>query len=234
MTSRRASSRLPALAPAAALAALFLVAAAPSEAEAQPHRLGAGFTTGGTWLSDLNPGASANTVAISPGVGAVFGIHADRWYGEAGQIGVRYQAAYQQPRLDWVPGERKINAGSADVSVLYRINAPEEPGELLPYAMVGFGGIWYDLGRGEPTFYGAADSYHDGSSRVLPVVTFGVGVDLDLPWQFQRDLVRVRVEVADHMAIGSPLRQTSTEERYGPVHHVRFSIGLYSALDFRR
>jgi hypothetical protein len=208
------------------------LALTPDTAEAQAHRWGAGFSTGGTWLSDLNPGADAE--AVAPGLGAFLALHADRWYGQDARIGVRYQVAYQQPRFNWVPGERKIDAASADVSALFRLVPPAQAGAALPWVTVGLGGIWYDLGRGEPTFYGAADAYHDGGSRVLPVAVFGAGVDLDFPWQFQSDLVRLRLEVADHMAIGSPLRRTTDNERYGPVHNLRFSVGLYSALDFRR
>jgi hypothetical protein len=203
----------------------------PTSAEAQAHRFGAGFTTGGSWVSDLNPGATG--VALSPGVGAYFGIHADRWYGADGRIGVRYQAAYQQPRFAWTPGDRKIDAASADVSALFRIVRPADAGAALPFVSLGAGGYWYNLGRGEPTFYGAAGAYHDGGSRILPALNFGAGVDLDFPWQFQRDLVRLRLEVADHLTFGSPLRQSSNQERYGAVHHLRFSIGLHSALDFK-
>jgi hypothetical protein len=220
----------------AGVAALALLAALglPGSAGAQVHTWAAGFTTGGTWISDLNPGATSDAVGVSPGLGAFFGIHADRWYGEAGRIGIRYQGAYQQPRFDWTPGERRIDAASVDVAGLFRLIAPDDAGAALPYVTAGLGGIWYDLGRGEPTFFGAADAYHDGRSRVLPLATFGVGVDVDFPWQWQRDPMRLRVEVADHMTFGSPLRQSSDESRYGPVHHVRVSVGLHSVLDLRR
>jgi len=221
----------------AALAAAALLGsglALPGSVQAQAHGWAAGFTVGGSWISDLNPGAASDAIGVSPGVGAFFGIHGDRWYGEAGRLGIRYQGAYQQPRFDWTPGERKIDAASVDVSGLFRLIAPADAGAALPYVTAGLGGIWYDLGRGESTFFGAADAYHDGSSRVLPMATFGVGVDLDFPWQWQRDPMRLRVEVADHMTFGSPLRQTSDESRYGPVHHVRFSVGLHSVLDLRR
>ncbi len=216
---------------AAFILALGGLAFAPAAAEAQAHRFGAGFTTGGSWVSDLNPGASG--VSLAPGVGAFFGVHGDRWYGADGRIGIRYQAAYQQPSFAWTPGDRKIDAASADMSAMFRIVRPADAGAALPFVSLGFGGIWYNLGRGEPTFYSAAGAYHDGSSRILPAINFGLGADLDFPWQFQRDLVRLRLEVADHLTFGSPLRRSSDQERYGAVHHLRFSIGLHSALDFR-
>ncbi len=214
--------------------ALGSVLATVAPVEAQVHRFGAGWSAGGTYLTDLNPGAPGQAREISPGAGFVFGLHVDRWYGQDGRIGVRYQGAYQQPRVDWVRGERKVDAFSADVSALFRILEPEDPDQVLPYVAAGLGGIWYDLGTGRDTFFPEADAYHDGGSRVLPAVILGVGADVPFPWGWDGSPVRVRLEVADHLTFGSPIRQASDGSRYGAVHHLRFTVGAYSVLDIRR
>lgn len=218
--------------------ALALVVATAASAEAQVHRYGAGWTGGGAFLTDLNSGARApngeSARDIAPGVGFVFGLHVDRWYRDAGRIGIRYQGAYQQPQMAWVRGDRRIDALSADVSALLRIIEPGEPGQVLPYVALGLGGIWYDLGTGQETFFPEADAYHDGSSRILPAAILGVGADVSFPWGWDGSPVRVRAEVADHVSFGSPIRQVSDGSRYGAVHHIRFTIGAYSLLDIRR
>lgn len=213
-----------------ALIALLL----PRAAEAQPHRSAAGFTTGGTWISDLNTDASDGARSISPGAGAMFGLYADRWYGDQARVGLRYQGAYQRPSFDWSPGERRISALSGDVSLVFRILPPEIGQTTLPWVAVGAGGIWYDLGKGDPTTFGDAEAFHDGSSRVLPAFHLAGGVDLDVPWDWQGAPMRVRLEIADHIALESPVRRISDGERYGAVHHVRFTVGLQSIFDFLR
>jgi len=202
--------------------------ALPQAADAQFHRYAAGFTVGGSHVTDLNPDAPAEALALAPGAGAVFGLHADRWYGSMGRLGIRYQAAYQQPTFDWRPGERRISALSGDVAGIFRLIAPSDDARALPYLAAGAGGIWYDLGTGDPTSFEEAAAYHDGGSRVLPVVLLAAGLDVDIPWDWQGSPVRVRAEIADHVALGSPIRQLSDGSRYGAVHHVRFSIGLHS------
>lgn len=215
-----------------ALAAGALLVAGPTNAEAQAHRYGAGWTAGASYLTDLNPSTSARS--LSPGAGFVLGLHVDRWYGADGRIGVRYQGSYQQPRFDWSPGRRSIDAVGADVSALYRLMDPAEEGPALPYLTAGLGAVWYDLGTGPDTFFPEADAFHDGGSRLLPLVSFGVGADVRSPWNWDTFPVRLRVEVADHMTFGSPLRRASDGSRYGPVHHLRFTVGAYSAIDLFR
>jgi hypothetical protein len=46
--------------------------------------------------------------------------------------------------------------------------------------------------------------------------------------------VRVRLEAADHMTFGSPLHRVSDRSRYGPVHHLRFTLGAYAAVELIR
>jgi hypothetical protein len=218
----------------ALLPLLALGLAAPDAGEAQVHRYAAGFTVGGAHVTELNSEAPGDALLLKPGAGAVFGLHADRWYGSTGRIGLRYQAAYQQPTFAWEPGERRISALSGDVSGVLRPIAPGPDTRALPYLAVGAGGIWYDLGTGDSTFFNDASALHDGGSRVLPVALLAVGVDVDIPWDWQGAPVRVRAEVADHVSLDSPIRRLSDGSRYGAVHHIRFSVGLHSVFGSAR
>jgi hypothetical protein len=218
---------------AAALAGMVLLTAANS-AESQVHRYGAGWTVGGTYVTDLNidatTGEGVSPTPIAPGLGFTLGLHLEKWYGSSGKMGVRYQGSYQQPRVEWTGGQKKIDVVSADVSVLYRFTDPAVEGAVLPYLTLGVGGIWYDLGRGRSLTFNGADAFYDGAGRVLPMVAFGIGADVPAMWNWTSFPVKARFEVADHLTIGSPLKRQVDQSRHGPVHHVQFTVGLYSAV----
>jgi hypothetical protein len=215
-----------------ATCALLLTVLATRPAAAQAYRYGAGWTVGGSDLTALNPDGGG--ISLDPDPSFLVGLHLERSYGATGQFVLRYQGTYLAPQLDWSAGERTIDAVSLDVSGLLRILDPTEPRTVLPYLMAGAGGIWYDLGRGPNTSYPVANAYHDGGSRVLPLVAFGLGVDVPLGLTWDNSPVRLRVEGADQMTFGSPLRRVSDRERYGPVHHLRFTIGAYAAVQLIR
>jgi len=230
---RPSSGRLRALLVAGALFLPFAGAV-----EAQAHRYGSGWVLGGSVISDLNPGISSQSIqnpnAITPGLSPVVGLFVDRWYGSAGRLGVRYQGAYQRPRVDWVQGDRPVDSFLADISGMLRVVDPGSRAAVLPYLTAGVGAVWYDLGTGRDTFNPNANAFHDGSSRVQPTGILGVGADLLVPWTWDGYPVRLRLEVADHIALESPLRRITDGTRYGSVHHLRFSIGAYSVLDILR
>lgn len=212
------------------LGALLLLPAAPLSGQ-----VAAGWTVGGATLSELNSGAGA-AVELKPPTGVVLGVHVDRWYGADERFAVRVQGAWQQPRFDWTQGERKIDAVSGDVSVLIRAITPqqEDAFEVLPYLALGFGGMWYDLGRGSETGYPPAGSFHDGNSTIVPAAVFGGGVDLGLPIRWFGNPMRVRLEVADHYALYSPFRGLGDNDRLDAIHNLRFTLGAYSVLDLVR
>jgi hypothetical protein len=213
--------------------ALALSLIASERAAAQAYRYGAGWTAGGTYLTALNPSSSA--VALEPDPGFLVGLHLERGYGSTARWVVRYQAAYQAPRFDWAGGKRQIDAFSADVAFLARIIDPSSEGAFLPYLMIGAGGIWYDLGRGPSTTYAPANAYHNGESIILPLGAVGLGVDVPIGLSsFDAAPVRIRLEAADHVTLGSPLHRVSDRERYGPVHHVRFTVGAWAAIELIR
>ncbi len=217
----------------AALAAAPFHPCAPVHLVAQTHPWGAGWTAGLTDIGALNtdaslPGGGA-PAPIEPGAGALLALHVDRWYLDDGRLGVRVQGAYQQPRLDWGASTRRIDTFSADLSLLVRPLSPDDEPPLIPYLALGAGGIWYDLGRGRETSFADADARHDGRQRLTPVGLVAIGFDVPIPWSWYRQEVRVRVEAADHVSLRSPLRRLSDGDRHGPVHHLRFTIGLHSA-----
>lgn len=231
-TAERTVLRLPAFGAAWLLVGAVVLTGPVS---AQTPEYGAGFTLGATHVESLNPGATVSNgdpVELEPGLGFAFGMHLDRWYGAETMVGVRFQGSYQQTELPWSSGDRDINVVAGDVSVLVRPIAPEPDESLIPYLTVGLGGVWYDMGRGPQTNFAPADAYYDGSSRIMPALLGGLGLDILLPPSLGWDghPVRVRLEAADQMTLNSPLKQLSESSRYGEIHHLRFTIGAYSAV----
>jgi len=206
---------------------------APQEGLAQTLPWGAGWSAGFSDIGDLNadasPSGGGTAAVIAPGGSWVVGIHVDRWYRSDARLGVRVQTSYMQPRFDWTSSQRKIDALGGDVSLMVRPLSPDTDPPVLPYLAVGAGGILYDLGRGRETLFPEADARHDGRVRAVPVGLVAVGFDVAIPWTWYRQSVRIRAEVADHMAISSPLLRMSSGDRHGPVHHFRLTIGLHSA-----
>jgi len=232
MTASQKGRSLAAQLPIGALA-LGLVAGlllAPSDAEAQRYgTFGAGWAAGASYVTDVNPDASADAFAVTPETGFVMGLYVDSWLGSTHRVGLRTQASYQQPRFDWEDGRRSIDAGSADLSLLIRPISPDD-GNVLPYLAGGAGIIWYDLGTGGTTVFPDAEAMHDGDSRILPTGVIAVGVDVPIDMRWNRLPVSLRLEAADHITINSPLKRTADGERHGAVHHFRFTVGLYSTL----
>lgn len=202
----------------------------PAEAQAQsPRTFGAGWAAGASYVTEVNPDAAIGATEVSPGAGFVVGMYVDRWMGGTQRVGVRVQGAYEQPRFDWVDGRRKIDTGSADVSLMLRPLSPMD-GDVLPYLAGGLGAVWYDLGSGSPVSFPQAGVLHDGRSRLLPTGVLALGVDVPFPLEWHRLPVSLRFEAADHITIRSPLKRVSDGDRLGAVHHFRFTVGLYSTL----
>jgi hypothetical protein len=205
----------------------------PQDGVAQALPWGAGWSVGASSIGDLNADAELSgggaATPIAPGTSWIAGIHVERWFGDDARLGVRVQTSYQQPRFAWNSSERKIDAFGGDVSLVFHPLAPDTDPPVLPYLAVGAGGILYDLGRGVQTLFPEADARHDGQTRAAPVVLVALGIDFEIPWTWYSQSVRIRTEVADHMAISSPLLRLSSSDKHGPVHHFRFTVGLHSA-----
>lgn len=210
-------------------AALGAVSIATS-AQAQAPVLGAGWSGGGTYVTEMNSDASDGARSLEPGTGFVFGIFVDRWIGPDRMFGIRTQLSFQQPHVDWQDEERKIDAASGDVSLLLRPIAPEPDAAVIPYLALGAGAIWYDMGSGAPTTFSAAESLYDGRSRLQPTGVVALGADIPIGMQWARLPVSLRAEVADHITIFSPLKHTADQDRHGAIHHIRFTIGMSSTL----
>ena len=228
-------SRSPRVARVHVLAAMLLAAsfftggAEGAEAQEVP-RYGAGWLGGGSFVTELNP--DANGAALEPGFGGIVAVHVDRWLGDTRRIGLRYQGAYQRPQFDWSPGERRIHTASGDLSLMARVLDPADGHRLLPFLAAGLGGTWYDLGTGPETTFSPANALHDGSSQILLTGVIGAAVDIVTPWTWDRYPMRFRVEVADHITFDSPLHRVDDRDRYGAVHHFRFSIGAHTVFSY--
>ncbi len=194
-------------------------------------QVAAGWTAGAGSFSDLNPDSGA-PVGLAPTTVRVLGLHFDRWFGGSERVGFRLAGAWQAPDVPWVQGDRTIDVVSGDVSLMVRLitTRDDEGLSVLPYVMGGFGGIWYDLGDGDPAGFPAAGTFHDGERRISPVAVYGAGLDLGLPFRWFGNPMRLRVEAADHYALESPLLHLSSGDREGPVHNYRVTLGLYSLL----
>lgn len=194
-------------------------------------QVAAGWTAGAGSFSELSPDGGA-PVALSPTTVPVLGLHFDRWFGASERVAFRVAGAWQAPEFEWVQGDRIIDVVSGDVSILIRAVTPQSEDGLsvLPYLVAGVGGIWYDLGDGDPAGFAAAGSFHDGRRHISPVVVYGAGFDLGLPFRWLGNPMRLRIEGADHFALESPLLNLTTSEREGAVHNYRITLGLHSLL----
>jgi hypothetical protein len=220
------------LLPSAMVVATLTLLGSPAGAVGQAHRTGIGWAAGGVYVTELNshplPGYEPlGARELLPGLGYAVGLHVDKWYGGSARLGFRLRGFYEQPSGDEFTGGRDITTLSGDLSVLLRPLSAAGDAPVLPYLTVGGGGIRYDLGASS-TFAGSDASY-DGVARVLPLISFGVGWDVPRVWSWDTYPVGLRFEAADLMVLRSPLRRTSDWQRHGSVHHLQFTIGLYSA-----
>ncbi len=229
MSRPRVARHLLAL-PALALTAALLVGGADRVEAQEVPRYGAGWLAGASHVTELNPDAVGT--ALEPGLGGIFAVHVDRWLGDSRRVGLRYQGAYQRPEFDWSPGERRIHTASGDLSLLLRVLDPADGHRLLPFVAGGLGGTWYDLGTGPETTFSAANALHDGGSRILLTGVIGAAVDIVTPWTWDRYPMRIRLEAADHITFDSPLHRIDDRDRYGAVHHFRFTIGAHTVFSY--
>lgn len=219
---------------ATSLVVVLALVCAPRDGVAQVHRYAIGWTAGAEYVTELNshphPSLQLDARSISPGLGFTLGLHVERWIGMAGRVGVRAQGSYQQPRVDlaWRDERREINSFSGDVALMFRLISPSRQGAFLPYLVAGGGASWYDLGPANA--FDGADASYDGQLRPMPLATIGLGVDTPAVGSWDNDPIRVRLELADHLVLRSPLRRTSDWQRHGAVHQMRFTVGVYSAL----
>jgi hypothetical protein len=216
------------------LAASCLAVVAPEPASAQRPQYGTGLLFGASHIGPLNPDAAwlgeEDSREILPTTGPLVAIHIDRWYGIRRRLGVRVQAAFQQVSFEWTTSKLRANVYSGDLSVLLR-SAPSASSVILPYLAGGVGGIWYDLDRLLDSHMPEADAYYNQNSGIRPAGVVAFGMDLPSPWEWGRQPLRIRMEVADHVALDSPFRRISDDVRHGLIHHIRFTVGVHSVVE---
>lgn len=219
---------------AVSLAALVL----PAAAAGQDHRYAAGYNAGGIYFTQLNPspgqvdGGSARDLTMDPGW--VIGLQFEKWFG-GGRLGARVNGAITERGLE-VPGRspRDVGFWLADASVLLRILAPEAGRRVAPFLSAGVGAVQYRLGDGDVLNYVAAASVYDGNDAARFAVNGGLGFDIMTSLSWDGEPIGIRIEGTDHVALESPFRELATGDRYGLVHNVRVTLGVFTGFGVLR
>lgn len=214
------------------LAALALAAALPAGAAAQDHRNGAGFYAGGVYYTQLNPspgtinGLSARDLTLDPSW--LIGLQFEQWWG-SGRVGGRLNAALTESGLE-VPGRspRDIGFWLADASFLLRFLSAQPDRSVAPFISAGVGVVKYKLGDGDVLQYTPSGAVFDGDDKARFAVNGGIGFDIRTGWSWDGDPIWVRLEGSDNIALNSPLYELEGGDRYGLVHNVRVTLGVYT------
>ena len=220
------------------LAALTLAIALPTAVAGQDHRNAAGFNAGGVYFTQLNPspgsidGGAARDLTLDPSW--VIGLQFEQWYG-SGRIGARLNGALTQSGLE-VPGRspRDIGFWLADAAVLLRLLPAESGRGVAPFVSAGAGLVKYKLGDGDVLQYTPSAAVFDGDDRPRFAVTGGLGFDIRTGMNWDGEPIYVRLEGTDHVALNSPLRELAGGDRYGLVHNVRVTLGVFTGFGVLR
>ena len=135
-----------------------------------------------------------------------------------------------------VPGRspRDIGFWLVDASGLLRILSPEPGRRVAPFLSAGVGLTQYRLGDGNVLSYIEAGSVYDGNDAPRFTAAGGLGFDIFTGWSWDGEPIGVRIEGTDHVALESPLRELDTGDRFGLVHNVRLTIGVFTGFGVLR
>jgi hypothetical protein len=218
-----------------AFAAATLALALASPAAAQDYRSSVGWNAGAVWTSRLNAGAEVDGFEgearrLEPGTGWVFGVQGDHWLW-GGILGVRVGGGYTRHySLRWNDRTRQIGNWQGEASLVTRFLVPDPERVFSPYVAAGVGGVRYGLGRGDPVSFPEANAFYRGRQRYELAANGALGLDVITRWIFDDAPLFFRVEAANQVAFDSPLRRLTDRDDFGPVHNVRFTIGLHAGL----
>jgi hypothetical protein len=219
---------------AVTLAALLV----PAAVAAQDYRYSAGYNAGAVYFTNLNPsaptieGQAARDITLE--TTWVMGLQFEQWFG-SGRLGARIEGAVTESNLE-VPGRtpRDVGVWLADVSLLLRVLSADPENTVAPYIRGGVGLVGYGLGDGDVLNYLPAGAVYDGNdaARFSPIA--GIGFDIMTGWRWDDEPIGFRIEATDHMALESPFRDFGTGERFGMIHNVRVTLGIFTGFGVLR
>jgi hypothetical protein len=175
---------------------------------------------GGSWFSDLLPDDDAVEARLA--TSWLAGVQIERWLG-SGRVGLRFGAEYTERELEDRVGS-DFNLYSGELSLLFRLLAPDVRRSFAPYFALGGGAVVFNAGAGPDP----AIAYHE-DPVTRPMATIGLGADL-----FARSPVGFEIEVADRVLIESPFGDPATSSRIRPVHQATVRLVLELRSDRRR
>ncbi len=199
-------------------------------AHAQDYTWAAAYNAGGVYFTKLNQNAGAVSgqapfnVELDPGW--VIGLQFEHWFA-GGRLGARVNGALTQRPLSLPGRSLDVDVWMLDADLLLRL-LPAEPWRTFnPFLSLGLGGVRYKLGEGDFINFGAADATYPGKDDPRAAATGGIGFDFITAWRWDENAVGIRVEAVDHVTLDSPFRRQDGTD-FGPIHNVRFVIGLFS------
>lgn len=207
----------------ALLVSAAILGMAVSPALTQDHNTVSGFGAGLVSFGALNPGAGGAELALD--AGPVVTIFGEGWmYG--GRVGMRLNGAFTQRPLQFGEETRDLATWMADVSLALRPLPAAEGRPVLPFVSAGVGAINYGFNQGPRRDFPDSNAFYPGDNERQLTVVGGAGLDI-IPGRVELfgTPLGLRLEVADHVALRSPLRGQE-DERLGPVHNIRVGASL--------
>lgn len=202
---------------------------APGAGEAQNYRGSVGWSLGGQWTSELNPGVE-EAEAIDPGLGAFGSLFYDHWWTQA--FGFRGEGTYAWSQVPWTTGDRDVYSWSLSGQLVLRLTgAPGEERAAYPFLAAGIGGLQHRLGEGSATVFEEAGAVYAGDEKFRLIGVGSVGVDVPLPWNWSEGPMLLRLQASDQMLFNSPLEPLSDDlDGFDPVHVLQLSVGLHTGI----
>ncbi len=216
--------------------ALLLLALATA-ARAQDYGASIGWYVGAIHSTALNSGAAAVTVngaaqapeAIQPDLGWLAGAFYERWLG-AGYVGYRFNGALSQSAVPWNGINRNVRMWLGDVDLVLRPVNPEGGHKVFPFLAAGAGGVIYDMGRGLPVSFDAANAMYSGRQNPRFAAAVSGGIDIVTPWSADFSPILVRLQVGDHMVLRSPFSPLIGGGSFDPVHQLHAELSLHAGV----
>jgi len=195
----------------------------PTSVDAQAYQTGGGYGVGHMQFGAFNPGQGAE-LSLDPGVAInLFG----EYWTPSPRAGFRINGLLTRRPLVVSDDTHRIRTWAIDGSLMLRPLPARETRVVAPFVSIGAGMFHYGLGRtGRPVIATDAEVVYPGADEAQWAGVVGGGIDI-LPASLRlfETPLGIRLEVANHTVFQSPF-QSLDGDRLGPLHNLRFSIGL--------